>query len=124
MTAQTATVTFLAIYEAMEKAKVLAAKEGWTEDESIADYIDLHDGSVDLCRKFATEQAAIDWLKQEITALNTVFGCGEIISVEKVEPARRCKYCTCRGQKRVSRILVDDDGPTSDGPDYFDDCHN
>jgi hypothetical protein len=116
--------SFLAIYESMEKAEKLAAKEGWTEGESLADFIDLHDGGVDLARKFCTQDAAVAWLKTEINAMKSVFGMGEIITVEAVSPQERCRYCICQGSRRVARVTVDDEGLTGDDADHFDDCHN
>ena len=80
------------------------------ENGSLMDYVEPHDFVTG--KKFQTIAEAEDWLKAEIAAMKTVFGCGSIRKLESV--GRRCRYCTCRGVKAVHDYTVDDTGIVED----------
>ena len=98
---------FLAAYEHFKKSKAVAMKRGWDgESDGMLDYLD--DNGVRVYREFATQREAEAWLRAEIDAGKTVFGCGDIDVLE--QPKRRCRYCTCGGWLTVKSFLLDGDG--------------
>lgn len=109
-----------AYYEDVAKLEAEARKAGWTgeDDGSLLDYAEA-----DRCtgRDFKSKAAAVRWLKDEIDAMRTVFGCGSISEIEEVDRLHRCTYCTCQGRKRVRNLTVTDTGIESE--EAVDDCN-
>lgn len=102
--------TFRASYEDAAKAEVAARKLGWTENDSLLDFVEAADYWTG--KTFETLTKAEAWLKAEIVAGKTMFGCGDIRALEPVQ--RRCRYCTCRGVRVVHEYVVEDTGIVSD----------
>lgn len=108
---------FQAGYEDMALSEAEARKRGWDGSEGMLDH--LNDNGVRVYRQFATKAEAEKWLKDEIAALKTVFGCGDIDVLE--QPKRRCDYCTCGGWLTVASFIVDDEG-ISDERSLSEEC--
>ena len=103
--------SFSAFYEDAAKTEAAARLEGYDgQNGSLMDYVEPHDFLTG--KKFQTVTEAEEWLKMEIGAMKTVFGCGTIRKLEAV--GRRCRYCTCRGVKAVHDYTVDDTGIVED----------
>ena len=112
--------TFRAFYEDAAKAEVAAKALGYTGDGSLLDYIEADDYRTG--KTFETLANAERWLKSEIGAMKTMFGCGTIRLLEPI--SRRCRYCVCGGRFRnVHEYTVDDTGIVEDAPSE-DLCHN
>jgi len=110
--------TFRASYEDAAKTEAEARKEGYDGiNGSLLDYVEPAWSG----QTFPTLAAAEQWLKTEIAAYKTVFGCGTIRTQEAV--SRRCRYCTCRGVKTVHEYTVDDTGIVEDEA-LDDECLN
>lgn len=117
---------YRASYECSALAEARARAAGWQgpDDEvGMLDYIDVHTDEDSVAQKFPTKDAAEAWLKGEIAANRTLFGCGDIDALERVEPRARCRYCTCRGVKATQSFLVDDTGIV-DEREVSDECWN
>lgn len=97
---------FQAGYEDVALSEAEARRRGWDGTDGFLDY--LNDNGVRVHRQFPTKAEAESWLKAEIDALKTVFGCGDIDVLER--PKRRCTYCTCGGWLTVQSFVVDDEG--------------
>lgn len=112
--------TFRAFYEDAAKTEAAARKEGYDgENGSLMDYVEPSDYCTG--ETFPTLVQAEQWLKTEIDAMKTVFGCGTIRAQEPVK--RRCRYCTCRGVKNLHEYTVDDTGIVEDEA-LEDECLN
>lgn len=112
-------IQYVARYEDIHKATAAAKLEGWTEGESVLDYVEAHDHCS--ARVFADKPEAEAWLKLQINAMHSTFGAGEIVTIEQRDPRDRCRACICRGSKRVARVVVDDEGICGD-EEAIDDC--
>lgn len=120
MPASTASrVQYVARHEDIHKLTAAAKAVGWTEDDSLLDYVEAADHCS--AKIFADKEAAAAWLIERVIALDTVFGCGEIITIEQVPPRDRCRACICRGSRRIARVIVDDEG-IADDEESIDDC--
>lgn len=108
---------FQAGYEDMAASEAEARKRGWDGNDGFLYY--LNDNGVRVYRQFATKAEAETWLKAEIAAGKTVFGCGDIDVLE--QPRRRCTYCTCGGWLTVQSFIVDDEG-ISDERSLSEEC--
>lgn len=108
---------FQAGYEDMALSEAEARKRGWDGTDGFLDY--LYDNGVRVHRQFTTKADAEVWLKAEIAAGKTVFGCGDIDVLE--QPKRRCQYCTCGGWLTVQSFIVDDEG-ISDERSLSEEC--
>lgn len=98
---------YQASYEDMEKSSAEARRRGWDgESEGMLDYLNCNGISVH--RNFSTKEKAETWLKTEISAHKTLYGCGDIDVL--TQPKRRCKYCTCNGWITTQSFLADDTG--------------
>lgn len=103
---------FIAWYENAEKAKVAARAKGWTENESLLDFIDGDDSRYHTTREFTSLNNAVDWLRVEVAAVKSMYGVG---SVREIQPPRkRCSACTCRGWQAVHEWIVSDTGIDQD----------
>jgi hypothetical protein len=102
---------FHAYFEDVEKAKAAATKEGWTEGESLQDFVEVHSHNHSTRRDFFNLEDAVNWLRGCI-ADKSVFGCGDVIQLE---------YCTCRGWRRTHRWIVTDAG-IEEEENLEDDC--
>ena len=111
---------FHASYEDYEKAKAAARTRGWKGEDDLGDFIEFTDHQTGA--DFATLDEAVEWLKSEINALKSTFGCGDIDELTKIERRERCKYCVCNGLRPVTRYIVTDDGIESEEP-AREDCH-
>jgi hypothetical protein len=113
--------TFRAFYEDAAKAEVAARALGYTDDDgSLLDYVEPHDYRTG--KSFETLAAAEQWLKSEIEAMRTMFGCGTVRVLEPV--TKRCRYCVCGGKWRaVQEYTVDDTGIVEDEA-LGDECCN
>lgn len=106
----------------MAACEAIARKNGWNgEGDGMLDA--LNDCYARVERRFPTKDAAVAWLRMEIDAMKSLFGCGDVDEFEEVEPRRRCRYCTCRGAKEVASWIVDDEG-VSDEREVADECWN
>jgi len=102
---------FVASFESYAAAKVEAKANGWDgESEGMLDYLDGHHPQES--RAFPNQGLALKWLLDNINDGKSLFGCGDIDVMKKVEPRQRCRYCTCRGWLNVQSFLVDDTGVT------------
>lgn len=111
-------LTFRASYEDAAKTEADARKEGYDGiNGSLLDFVEPSWSG----KTFLTLAEAEQWLKTEIDAMKTVFGCGTIQTQEQV--ARRCRYCTCGGVKTVHEYTVDDTGIVEDEA-LEDECLN
>lgn len=103
--------SFRAFYEDAAKTEAAARKLGYNgSDGSLMDFVEPSDHCSGSTFKSLAE--AEQWLKTEIDAMKTVFGCGTIRIQEKV--SRRCRYCVCRGVKNLHEYTVDDTGIVED----------
>lgn len=110
--------SFSAFYEDAAKTEAAARLEGYDgENGSLMDFVEPSDYLTG--KRFQNIVEAEDWLKSEIAAMKTVFGCGTIRKLESA--TRRCRYCTCRGVKVVHEYTVDDTGIVEDET-LEDDC--
>lgn len=117
----TAAENYVAFYEDAAKAEAAAKAQGYTGEngESWHDFIDCQNDRCRSAKGFKDLDAAVAWLKAEIDAHKSVYGCGEIRLIVKV--AKRCRYCTCRGSQATDRWLVDDEG-RDDGETIESEC--
>jgi hypothetical protein len=117
------TTLFCAFYEDASKAEAEAKAAGFTgsDGESWHDFIEVQDDKCRTGKTFDSLAGAEMWLKEEIAATKTVYGCGEILEQEPI--TRRCRYCVCGGRvKNVRRYVVDHEGIAED--EAVDDlCH-
>src|SRR5689334_18883973 len=101
--------TFVASYESMTRAEAKARAAGWDGAEGeMLDYIDFHD--TDIARAFPNQGMALAWLKKELDANKSLFGCGDIDEIETVDPRKRCRYCICRGKRTVRSWIATHEG--------------
>jgi hypothetical protein len=63
---------------------------------------------------------AISWLKVEIAAEKTYWGCGDVLEFSEVPRGERCDACHCHGKRLDRRLVIDDEGIAEDEP--VDDC--
>lgn len=102
---------FRAFYENAAATEAAARAEGYDGNNgSLMDYVEPSDYRTG--KDFKTLEAAVVWLKEQIEANKTVFGCGNVIELEPV--ARRCRYCVCGGIRRRHEHVVDHDGLAED----------
>lgn len=102
---------FRAFYEDAAKTEAAARAEGYDGDNgSLMDYVEPSDYRTG--KTFQTLAQAQQWLKAEIEAMKTVFGCGTIREQEPV--SRRCRYCVCGGVRSLHEYTVDDTGVVED----------
>lgn len=102
---------YRAFYEDAAKTEAAARKEGYNGvDGSLMDYVEPSDYCTG--KTFQTLADAEAWLKSEIDAMKTVFGCGTIRAQEQV--SRRCRYCVCGGIRNTHEYTVDDTGVVED----------
>lgn len=111
---------FLAAFEAIEPLKAAALKAGCPDDGSYLDYAEASDHRIG--KAFDNRPEAIGWLKEQIEAGRTTFGCGDLTEVEKIPREKRCRYCICNGERPRTRSVVDDDGESD--IEFLDDCAN
>ncbi|MGX1353393.1 hypothetical protein AB7M49_007014 [Bradyrhizobium elkanii] len=112
--------TFRAFYEDAAKTEAAARKEGYDGiNGSLMDYVEPHDYRTG--QSFQSLELAEQWLKSEIDANKTVFGCGTILLQEPVQ--RRCRYCVCSGVRNLHEYSVDDTGVVADEA-FEDNCLN
>lgn len=103
--------SFRAFYEDAAKTEAAARAEGYNgSDGSLMDYVEPSDYRTG--KSFPTLTQAQEWLKTEIAAMKTVFGCGTIRELEPV--GRRCRYCVCGGVRALHEYTVDDTGVVED----------
>jgi hypothetical protein len=102
---------FRAFYEDAARTEAAARAEGYNgEDGSLMDYVEPSDYRTG--KTFPTLTQAEQWLKEQIDAMKTVFGCGNIVEQEPV--TRRCRYCVCGGVRSLHEYTVDDTGIVED----------
>ncbi len=109
-----------AYYEDWKRAKALAIKKGWKDDEDIDWYVDPH--VICTMRIFETQDAAVAWLKSAVKTKKTTYGAGTIHVMESV--ARRCKYCVCDGWQTTKHIWVSQDGIDGEDSDISSSCYD
>jgi hypothetical protein len=108
---ETTMQSFLAFYEDAEKTEAAARVEGYDGiNGSLMDYVEPSDYRTG--KTFPSLAAAEQWLKTEIDAMKTVFGCGTIRKRERV--SRRCRYCVCGGVRDLHEYTVEDTGIVED----------
>jgi hypothetical protein len=111
---------FRTFYEDAAKTEAAARAEGYDGNNgSLMDYVEPSDYRTG--KTFPTLAQAQQWLKLEIEAMKTVFGCGTIREQEPV--TRRCRYCVCGGVRNLHEYTVDDTGIVED-EDLEDQCVN
>lgn len=107
-------------YEDAAKTEAAARMEGYDGiNGSLMDYVEPSDYRTG--KTFQTLIQAEQWLKTEIDAMKTVFGCGTIRELERV--TSRCRYCVCGGVRNLHEYTVDDTGVVEDEA-MEDDCIN
>lgn len=117
---ETTMQSFRAFYENAEKTEAAARKEGYDGNNgSLMDFVEPSDYRTG--KSFQTLADAEQWLKTEIDAMKTVFGCGTIRTQEQV--TRRCRYCVCGGVRSLHEYTVDDTGVVEDEA-LEDECLN
>ena len=108
---ETTMQSFRAFYEDAAKTEAAARKLGYNgTDGSLMDFVEPSDYRTG--KSFPTLAQAEQWLKTEIDAMKTVFGCGTIRVQEPVN--RRCRYCVCGGVRNLHEYTVDDTGIVED----------
>jgi hypothetical protein len=63
---------------------------------------------------FATLDDAIEWLRLEVKAGRSVYGCGTILQRRLITGDQRCAACDCRGVQSVHQWIVSDTGVDDD----------
>lgn len=105
--------TFTASFEDAARCAEAAKAEGWIEGEDgMLDYVEP--SSFQTAKKFSTKEEAVAWLVEQINAMRTCFGSGDVTENESIPPASRCQYCICHGELPVKRYLVTHDGIESE----------
>ena len=114
---------FRAFYEDAAKVEAAAKALGFTgnDGESWHDFVESENGKYRTGKTFPTLVDAEQWLKTEIAAVKSVYGCGTIRLQEPI--GRRCRYCVCSGVRNVHEYTVDDTGIVEDEP-MEDLCHD
>lgn len=115
--------SFRALYEDAAKVEAAAKESGFTgnDGESWHDFVESENGKYRTGKSFQTLAEAEQWLKSEIAAVKSVYGCGTIRAQETIN--RRCRYCVCNGVRNVHEYTVDDTGVVEDWP-IEDICHD
>jgi hypothetical protein len=105
---------YLAYYEDAVKVEVAAKAAGFTgnDGESWYDVVEAGNYEFRTVKMFKELMTAEAWLRGEIAAVKSVYGCGTIIEQQPV--AQRCRYCTCRGVEHLREYTVDDEGIVDD----------
>jgi len=112
-------IYYIARYEDAAKIAREAKRIGWQEGaSSLMDELDVNQYTT--ARRFADLDAAEAWLIERIKAGKTFFGVGDLLEVRSVEPADRCRYCQCDGERRERSWHVEEDGRYDERG--FDDC--
>ena len=64
-------------------------------------------------RVFYNLDEAVEWVRLEVNAGRSVYGCGEV-NRQEASDGQRCRYCTCDGWFDVHRYIVSDTGLDED----------
>ena len=108
-------------YEDAAATEILAKQRGWTENDSLLDFVDGYPPLTH--RRFKNRDAALEWLHGEIVSGKTLFGAGDLDTMELIEA--RCRYCVCNGWRTTESFIVDDEGICEERADVGDDrCTN
>lgn len=102
--------SYWAFYEDANKVEAAAKARGFTgnDGESWHDFVEAEHNKFRAAKQFWQLKDAEEWLKREINAMKTVYGCG---TIQLQRPAiNRCRTCVCGGVRAIHEYTVDDTG--------------
>src|SRR5690349_8774940 len=93
---------YVAFYE--DRAKTSALIDD--EDESYSEV--AQSSKARTSQQFDNLKDAVAWVSKAVGAELTVYGCGEVREIEKIE--RPCRACVCHGRQLIRRHICDENG--------------